>query len=289
MDDAELAEMCGFTVDDFVGVADNDSDEEDNTAMVQIGHQEPCSSAAGRGERGHSVGQNAQFEAVMTKADTTQSFKHLERSSEEAKGDISDPGVVSSPMNNALASAPQLETVKAVAKGSISTTEAAAFALPARGGEWAVANAVRCCEDELASLDAFCVDGLLTAAECDGLVATAEASGCFSFWSVAEGHEDPTSGDSSNTNINNNSSNSASSTRAFRNADTIEMHNAALAEEVWQRLEPFLGDRFKSLSVSEERSPQRFERDLAGDWDACGTNPELLVSRYLAGGHFVSR
>ena len=282
MDDAELAEMCGFTVDDFVGVADNESDEEDDTAKVQVDRQarQDPSSAAHGGERRHS-GQTPQCGAVLTKADKTQLSVHLKSATEEVKGDILDPGVASIPMDNGPALAPQLETVKAVAKGSISDAEAAAFVLPARGGEWAVANVVQCCEDELATLDAFCVDGLLTAAECDELVATAEGSGRFSFWSAAHDNEHATSGDKSN-------KNTASSTRAFRNADTIEMHNAALAEEVWNRLEPFLGGRFKSLSVDEETSPQRFERDLAGDWDACGTNTELLVSRYLAGGHFVS-
>lgn len=186
--------------------------------------------------------------------------------------------VVSTQADLRTASAPQLETVKAVGKTEISAAEAAAFVLPARGGAWAAAHAARCCEAELAPLDAFCVDGLLTAAECDALVAAAEASGRLSFWS-----DDAATDDAADDAVYA----AAAVARAFRNADTIEMKHPAFADELWQRVAPFLGARFSSLRVDEVSSPHRFERDLAGDWDACGTNADLLVSRYLAGGHFV--
>jgi hypothetical protein len=244
MDDAELAELCGFTKDAFVGVADDESEDEETVIITARNRQKPLS-----------------LTAIGSCNNNTP--RHLSQGRPSALA-LKEQAVPTQ-KDRRNAPAPQLKTVKAVAKSEISATDAAAFVLSARGGAWAALHAVRCCEAELAPLDAFCVDGLLTASECDALVANAEASGRLSFWSAAED----------------------SAARAFRNADTIEMAHPSFAEELWQRLAPFLGARFGSLCVDEALSPERFERDLAGDWDACGTNNELLVSRYLAGGHFV--
>jgi hypothetical protein len=159
---------------------------------------------------------------------------------------------------------PNLSVVKAISKSEVSAAEAAQFLLPQRGAAWALANARESCCDDLAGLDAFCLDGVLTNEECDALVAAAENSGHLSFWS------------------------SDRSAASFRNADTIEMTHPSFAAEVWARVEPFLeAQSAKVLDISEEGTPLRWERDIGGTWDACGTNECLLVSRYEAGGHFA--
>jgi len=170
-----------------------------------------------------------------------------------------------------------LGIVKAVAKEEISAVEAEAFVLPARGASWARSHAARCCEAELKGMDAMCVDGILSNEECDALVAAAEASGQFSFWSREDGGA---AGDGR-------TASDGRSLRAFRNADTIEMTHEPIAAELWARLEPFLDPALASLEVTAEGTPQRWERDIEGAWCAAGTNVNLLLSRYRSGGHFA--
>jgi leukotriene-A4 hydrolase len=169
-----------------------------------------------------------------------------------------------------------LGIVKAVEKEEISAVDAAAFVIGAKGAAWGAANVVRCCCNELAGLDAMCVDGLLTDEECDALVATAEGSGLFSFWSREDAKEGTPEGGSEE----------GRSLRAFRNADTIEMTHSSIAQELWARLEPLLDPSVAALDVSAEGTPQRWERDIEGTWVSAGTNDNLLLSRYLSGGHF---
>lgn len=61
-----------------------------------------------------------------------------------------------------------------------------------------------------------------------------------------------------------------------------------LSEEIWARIEPFvIAFGAQNINISAESNPQRHERDIEGIWDACGSNPHLLISRYGPGGHFA--
>ncbi len=189
------------------------------------------------------------------------------------------------PAPTASANALRLNAIKAVSKSRISAGEASLYCLPRRDEAWSLANvsSARTNYDHAASsptavanrvlqgIDAFVLDGVLTADECDHVIATAEASERFSFW-----NSEHVSGEQEE-----------SVERSFRNADTIEMDNPALAEELWQRIAPHLEAHGAAVvRVESESEQQRWERDAEGVWDACGTNADLLVSRYLSGGHF---
>eukprot|EP00924_Labyrinthula_sp_SR-Ha-C_P013724 augustus_masked-scaffold_5-processed-gene-11.32-mRNA-1 protein AED:0.13 eAED:0.14 QI:0/0/0/1/1/1/3/0/676 len=111
-------------------------------------------------------------------------------------------------------------------------------------------------------LDAFYIDNLLSAKECEFLVTQAEELG-FTFW-----HEDR-------------------SNKTFRNAETVEIQHKLLSSIIWQRLKPFL-EHFTTLSlnISEEETPDRFQRDIKGKWNAKGTNEHILFAKYDEGGYF---
>ena len=122
------------------------------------------------------------------------------------------------------------------------------------------------------TLDGFVLDGVLTPAECAALIALTEAvpyeDGGFSFWN----RSDPD--------------------RAFRNADTIEVHHAALAEVIWRRMRSAMRDDELIVDLGSEeggsaRQSMRWQRDLEGVWEAVGTNEHVLFGRYRSGGHFA--
>lgn len=115
------------------------------------------------------------------------------------------------------------------------------------------------------ALDGFVLDGLLSTAECERLIAEAErvprADGGFSFW-----------GDAAN----------PGEQRRFRSADTLETAQPKLAAQLWARMEPLVGGAVEIAPGSE-----RFERDLEGVWEPFGLNEHLLLARYGPGGHFA--
>jgi hypothetical protein len=121
------------------------------------------------------------------------------------------------------------------------------------------------------SIDGFVLDEVLTPDECAALIALTEdvpsADGGYTFWNKS----DPQ--------------------RAFRNADTIEVHHAALAALLWRRIRSAMTEDELALDLSAEegtaRQHMRWQRDLDGQWMAVGSNEHVLFGRYHAGGHFA--
>ena len=68
---------------------------------------------------------------------------------------------------------------------------------------------------------------------------------------------------------------------SFRNAHTIEVTHPELADRIWSRISDFV----RPEVMLDEDDP-RFEIDIEGTWKPYATNPKLLLSRYLEGGHF---
>lgn len=111
---------------------------------------------------------------------------------------------------------------------------------------------------EVPGCDGFVLDGVLTQAECDSLISQGED--LWSFWD-----------------------NSCENPRVeFRNAHTVEVMHNALADRIWQRVQPFV---VPNVSIVEE-DERRFEVDIEGEWEPYAVNPTLLLARYLNGGHF---
>eukprot|EP00440_Ansanella_granifera_P012826 gb/GFBE01013930.1/.p1 GENE.gb/GFBE01013930.1/~~gb/GFBE01013930.1/.p1 ORF type:complete len:396 (+),score=92.88 gb/GFBE01013930.1/:1-1188(+) len=111
---------------------------------------------------------------------------------------------------------------------------------------------------EIDGCDAFILDGVLTSEECDLLIAQAE--GLWSFWET-----DPDRPRAS-----------------FRNAHTVEVTHHELAERIWSRVQALVQP---SVSILDDDDP-RFEVDIEGSWVPYAMNPNMLLSRYLSGGHF---
>ena len=109
----------------------------------------------------------------------------------------------------------------------------------------------------IGDLDAFVLDNVLTREECAHLIETTETMG-YTFWNTEEGRKD------------------------FRNADTIEVRHADLADLLWQRMKPAFQH---ALEIYQDSDPARWQRDLEGTWEPVGTNPRLLFARYQPQGH----
>ena len=105
-------------------------------------------------------------------------------------------------------------------------------------------------------LDAFILDDIVSASECEALIKCAEGAG-YSFW------------------------NAAVSTATFRNSDTVEIHSAAVADELWRRCAHSVVP-----TVVVEQGHPLWEPGLEGTWKACGVNEHLLFNKYEPGGHF---
>jgi len=110
---------------------------------------------------------------------------------------------------------------------------------------------------EVKGCDAFVLDNVLTAEECQALIA--QADGQWSFWDDSE-----------------------TPRVSFRNAHTVEVAHHELADRIWERVAHLVNP---SVAFEDEDDP-RFEVDIEGSWVPYGINPRLLLSRYLEGGHF---
>eukprot|EP00931_Biecheleriopsis_adriatica_P047773 TRINITY_DN27565_c0_g1_i1.p1 TRINITY_DN27565_c0_g1~~TRINITY_DN27565_c0_g1_i1.p1 ORF type:complete len:383 (+),score=80.74 TRINITY_DN27565_c0_g1_i1:66-1151(+) len=110
---------------------------------------------------------------------------------------------------------------------------------------------------EIQGCDAFILDGVLSQQECQLLMRQAE--GFWSFWET-----DPDR-----------------PRAAFRNAHTVEVTHQELADRIWERV-----GRLVQPSVTLAEDDARFEVDIEGKWVPYGMNPNMLLSRYLDGGHF---
>lgn len=162
-------------------------------------------------------------------------------------------------------STPSLGAMKASSKQEISPQQAARFTLPTERTDSCITRTEVVDEVSGDRLDAFILDGVLSSDECNSLIAEAEDTG-FSFW--LEGTDT-----------------AQQERRDFRNADTIEVKNYELSKQLWKRIAPHLSDHERELEVLEEMT--RWERDIEGVWEASSTNDEILLSRYMSGGHFA--
>eukprot|EP00933_Yihiella_yeosuensis_P029868 TRINITY_DN23521_c0_g1_i1.p1 TRINITY_DN23521_c0_g1~~TRINITY_DN23521_c0_g1_i1.p1 ORF type:complete len:412 (+),score=60.21 TRINITY_DN23521_c0_g1_i1:106-1236(+) len=127
------------------------------------------------------------------------------------------------------------------------------FLLPARSEK----ENVKVTRTDVEGCDAFYLDGVLTEEECKALVEQAE--GLWTFW-----ESDPTR-----------------PRQSFRNAHTVEVTHQVLADLIWERV-----GHLVQPSVTLCEDDPRFEVDIEGDWVPYAMNPNLLLSRYLDGGHF---
>ncbi|PHJ18122.1 tetratricopeptide repeat-containing protein [Cystoisospora suis] len=107
--------------------------------------------------------------------------------------------------------------------------------------------------------DAFLLEGVLSSKECEWLWTRVENGPGFTYW------------DSTHT-----------ASETYRSAYTVEIFHPVLADLIWERI--------KDLVIPEvtidENDEERAERDLVGDWIACGVNPHMLFARYTDGAHF---
>eukprot|EP00039_Didymoeca_costata_P022182 m.3971 g.3971 ORF g.3971 m.3971 type:complete len:314 (-) comp2860_c0_seq1:147-1088(-) len=110
-------------------------------------------------------------------------------------------------------------------------------------------------------LDAFVIDNVLSVTECAQLVSLAEEAG-LTFWDTSR--ETPR--------------------KDYRNADTVEVFQKKLAEQLWQRIETCLPEFARTIHIQD--GDVRSQPDLDGTWDATGTNNKILFAKYTHGGHF---
>lgn len=156
-------------------------------------------------------------------------------------------------------------------------------------------------ELEAEHIDAFIVDDLLSAEECDALLQRAETVG-WSFWkatssdatiTAADIPNKPASASGDTTSVGecdapkegDDAAAAFQSAKAFRSADTIEIDTPMLTSSIWERLVPFFEG--KSIVFDESIDPDHFETDCVGEWFPTGLSPNALFARYLTGGHFA--
>ncbi|CBZ55888.1 conserved hypothetical protein [Neospora caninum Liverpool] len=103
--------------------------------------------------------------------------------------------------------------------------------------------------------DVFVLDGVFSTAECEWLRRRVEEGPTFTYW------------DSTGT-----------ANSKYRSAYTVEIHHPGLADVIWERIKDWV---IREVTI-EKDDEERGERDLVGDWIACGVNPHLLFARHTA-------
>ena len=101
------------------------------------------------------------------------------------------------------------------------------------------------------------IDGVLSEKACAELIACSSSRG--SFWAGDDPHADA---------------------RAFRDADTCEVHCPRLAAKIYQRIAPFLATVHIAM-------PEDEHVEVRGAWRPCGVNDDFLFGRYPARGGFA--
>jgi hypothetical protein len=109
---------------------------------------------------------------------------------------------------------------------------------------------------------AFVVENVLSSLECEEFIKRTEAIG-FSKWTDDEAR------------------------LAFRDCDTIEINHPELSELLWNRIRKVMTSSELDCFIDRECDPERWQRDIEGQWVAGGTVNSILFSRYLEGGHFA--
>ena len=109
---------------------------------------------------------------------------------------------------------------------------------------------------------AFVIDGVLTPKECEEYIKQTESIG-YTKWT------------------------DDAARLAFRDCDTIEVSHPQIAQLLWSRISPLMTREEKDCLIDRESDPERWQRDIEGNWVADGTVNSILFSRYLEGGHFA--
>lgn len=109
------------------------------------------------------------------------------------------------------------------------------------------------------------IDDVLRSHECDGLIKAMDLSKSMSFWSN-KGRENQES-------------------RAFRDADTVEIHSHYIASALWNRVQSYL-NHLKFHFPALDDGTDAWQVDLIGDWSCAAINHDLLLARYPSGGYF---
>ncbi|CDJ66356.1 dolichyl-di-phosphooligosaccharide-protein glycotransferase, putative [Eimeria necatrix] len=143
--------------------------------------------------------------------------------------------------------------------------------------------------------ECFVLKGVLSNAECQRIIESAESQG-FEYWAkeADTGASMSPSVDSANSknsaddrnerseNVSPSSRLSKKANHSYRSAHTLEVEHPDLAEVIWQRVGNLV---VKEVHFSPDDA-ERFERDLEGTWEACGVNSTLLFARYASGENF---
>lgn len=287
-DDEDMFEICGLSMDDFTGVVE---DEDESTLEVKplppsklvekkisVYDQPPTKYSS---KNISNVAPSVKYKPTMNnnllnvkfdgnlvpeKGDHVIQKEDKEVEDEKEEQEEEDEKEEQEEEDEKEEFELNLEVVKATEKGEISKEEADKFVLDYSSDYTESSQPHFSCAKELENMDAFVIDNLLSDIECNQLIKQAEiCQPGFSFWN----QEDDTQ------NI-----------RDFRNADTIEMTNQSISNELWKRIKIFL-DNNKSNELNIDIDSIRHECDIEGIWDACGTNDNLLFSRYQKGGHFA--
>jgi hypothetical protein len=75
--------------------------------------------------------------------------------------------------------------------------------------------------------------------------------------------------------------------RAFRTAFTIEGQFPQLAAALWARIQRRVSLPAKTFHSEMDNADELFERDMEGTWEPLALSSDLLLARYLDGGHFA--
>lgn len=116
----------------------------------------------------------------------------------------------------------------------------------------------------------FVATSALSIDECTALVAQTEKAG-YTFWHPTD----------------------TPAKRAFRAADTVEVHSPELADILWSRLGQYVAPRVRLVDEDEGDgdadgdAEESDDRGAEGTWVAYGVNPDMLFARYDEGGHFA--
>lgn len=116
------------------------------------------------------------------------------------------------------------------------------------------------------SKDILFIDGVLSSQECSRFCDALDKCESLSFWS-SSGREN-------------------GNAKYFRDADTVEVEQVALATALWNRMSCLVDD--SPIHIPEEYDgDSMWERELPGKWYPCGLNQNFLFAKYPAGGHFA--
>jgi len=120
-------------------------------------------------------------------------------------------------------------------------------------------------------IQAAYIDNVLSSEECQKLRNVIDNNSDLSFWSTA-GRENEEA-------------------RAFRNADTIEVHSSMIANIIWNRVKDSFP--FVDINIGNDEMDgngivdPRWERELPGTWKAVNLNSDFLFAKYPSGGSFA--